>query len=277
MAETPQNITIDNQRQWRMALQIEDASLRVVMWSTVEDSSLLHFALPLNPTLPLHKAIEEAVYATPVLLSDFLKVDVIVRTQSYMPLPSPVEADIARDIASYSCLSVDDSDNVMIDTCETIDYVWAVSHNLSTFLARTFRNPELHSHMWPLTKYFARKNMQGNGAKIYAHFSANGDKREMDILCFDASAHIVSAVTHSISKDDDAVYYILATAENVGLDGRRDQILLCGNMEMRDSIMPQLRRFAPNVMPAIFPSAAFRLGREALYAPFPLIIMPLCE
>jgi hypothetical protein len=46
---------------------------------------------------------------------------------------------------------------------------------------------------------------------------------------------------------------------------------------LREAIMPELRRYINYVMPVIFPSAMFRAGREAMNAPFELIVLPLCE
>jgi hypothetical protein len=53
--------------------------------------------------------------------------------------------------------------------------------------------------------------------------------------------------------------------------------LVCGDVALREQIMPELRRFVNYVMPVIFPSTMFRAGKEALNAPFELILLPLCE
>ena len=63
--ETPD---LDNPRLWRMALELSPGVLHAVITSTVADSSLVYRRLPLDNSLPLHKALEEIVYATPELL-----------------------------------------------------------------------------------------------------------------------------------------------------------------------------------------------------------------
>ncbi|MDE6135730.1 MAG: DUF3822 family protein, partial [Muribaculaceae bacterium] len=131
-------------------------------------------------------------------------------------------------------------------------------------------------HVTPLLRYFSRKTLLGNTAKLYAHFNS-GSARSVDILVFgpDGSPSMISS--HPATSGTDAVYYILASAKACGLAFDSDEILICGDAAMRDAVMPTLRRYFNYVMPVIFPSAAFRAGREALKAPFPLIILPLCE
>ncbi|MCM1068260.1 MAG: DUF3822 family protein [Muribaculaceae bacterium] len=276
----PDHNTIERPRLWRLALQLERELLRAVVWSTVEDSTLLQFSLPLDPTLPGHKALEEAVYAAPVLLSDFGRVDVVVRQAHYMAVPHGLDSELQSRLCNYACLSADP------DSCDLLsghvgsldaDIVWPLDSGTASFLARTFRNPAVHCHITPLLRYFSRKTLLGNSGKLYAHFHECAGRREVDIIAFGTDGSLALTATHPLSTDTDAIYYILASMQQAGLDARSDEILLCGHGSTRDALMPALRKYAAYVMPVIFPSAAFRAGREALQAPFPLIVLPLCE
>ena len=274
----PDTDAIERPRLWRLALQLDTDALRAGVWSTVEDSSLLHFTLPLDPTLPASKALEEAVYAAPVLLSDFGGIDVVVRTHSFMPAPQGLDDDLRRRLLEYACMA-DDTAELVCDDVQGAgcDILWALESDTSRFIARTFRNPPVQCHLAPLLRYFCRRSMLGNSGKLYAHFHTGATVREVDIIVFGSDGRLAMASTHECGSDDDALYFILASAREAGLDLHSDEILLCGSASARDALMPQLRRYAASVMPVIFPSAAFRAGREALNAPFPLVILPLCE
>ncbi len=271
--------TIARPQLWRLALQLERGLLRAIVWSTVEDSTMLQFSMPLDPTQPGHKALEEAVYAAPALLSDFGRVDIVVRTASYMAVPDVLDEDMRRRIADYTCLSSEsETDELMTDTTTIgVSVIWTLDSGTAGFLARTFRNPRVMCHISPLLRYFSRKTLLGNSGKLYAHFHECGGQRELDIVTFGTDGKPALAATHTIGSDDDALYYILASIQQAGLDTRNDEILLCGHAASRDAVMPRLRKYAAYVMPVIFPSAAFRAGHEALRAPFPLVILPLCE
>ena len=246
---------------------------------------MVTFSLPLDPTLPGHKALEEAVYAAPVLLSDFAGVDVLVRTNAYTVLPAGYSDDAFRTAADYCRLTVSD-DAPSVDDTELrrdtvdalgIDLAWTLPAHTARFLARTFRNPAVHSHIAPLMRYFGRKSILGNTGKVYAHFSGQGASASTDVIAFGTDGRLACAFTHPTPSPSDALYYIMAAMKHAGLDPETDEVLLCGDASARDTMMPLLRRYAAYVMPVIFPSAALRAGREAFNAPFPLVILPLCE
>lgn len=269
---------IERPQLWRLAMQIDSESIRSVIWSTVEDSSLRHFALPLDVTLPLHKAVEEAVYATPLLLSDFGGVDIVVRTRSFTLAPACFEGDLQRKIMEY-CRIDNDAHTYYVQDIAGADtsVLWTLDDKTAGFISRTFRNPAIHCHICPLVRFFSRQSLLGNRGKLYAHLHGTGENRQVDIVAFNRFGRLSIAATHSTPTVEDILYYILAGARMAELDLKEDEILLCGNSATRDAIMPRLRAYAAFVMPMIFPSAALRNGRKALEAPFPLILLPLCE
>ncbi len=268
---------IENPRVWRLLLLLEEGGLRVVAVSTVDDSSVIVCGIPFDPSAgDMLAALEEAVYAAPFLLSDFEKVDVLVSTSEYMVAPASLTAEALEAAAAYSAI-VGEGESAHTDVVDGTDAVvlWSLRDDVARFLARTFRNPALHCRISPLVRYFSRKTQLGNTGKIYAHITA--EPPVVDIVAFGHDGALRLAVTKPVTAAADSAYWILACAREAGLDPASDEILLCGDNAARHELMPLLRRYAGYVMPVIFPSAAFRSGRDALNAPFPLILIPLCE
>lgn len=264
----------ENTRLWRIALQLAPQALSVVQTSTVADASLRRFTLPLDPSQTSLRALEEAVYSMPELLGDFDRTDIIVRTGSYIVVPGELSDDDALSAAAYAQLdNSDDPSTLVIDRTDSATVVWSIDSDIRNFLARTFRNVPVQCHVSPLLRYLRRRSESGNTAKLYAHLT--GDS--IDIIIFSADNRLLLAVTHTAETDTDALYFIMATARHAGLDLTSDEILLFGDAARRMSLMPLVSRYAARVMPLIFPSAALRAGREAFKAPFPLILLPLCE
>jgi hypothetical protein len=56
-----------------------------------------------------------------------------------------------------------------------------------------------------------------------------------------------------------------------------DELQLTGDGGQRASMTPELRKYVKYVMPAVYPAAAMRLGRNAMQAPLELILLALCE
>lgn len=271
-AET--NTTIDNPRLWRMALQLSPQALSVVLTSMVSDSSLRRYSIPLDPSQPYLKAIEDAIYSTPEILGDYGHIDLVARTTAYTVVPRSLDEATAIQCGSYMKLDHGDEDSVLnTDITDCASIVWAIPANVRNFLARTFRNAPVQSHIAPLMRYLNRQACLGNSAKLFAHFAEG----QVDILAFAPGGSLALAATHPVDTDTDALYFIMACARQAGMDLMTDEILLCGEPQRRSTLMPLLSRYAARVMPLIFPSAALRAGREAFNAPFPLILIPICE
>ena len=63
----------------------------------------------------------------------------------------------------------------------------------------------------------------------------------------------------------------------LNLDDSNDEMLIAGNNSAREAITTTLREYLAYVMPVIFPSEMFKAGKDALNAPFDLIVLPICE
>lgn len=268
----------DDSTLWHLAVELDSDALRAVARSTVDDSAVLAVTVALDPSAPAPlKALEDAVYSTPMLLADYRSVTVAVRTTAYT-LCADVLGDTCADACADICAIGGDGLTLMHDAIAAAGAttVWAVADDILNFVRRTFHNCTIVHHTTPLLRYFAGRRRAGNGGKTYAHFHA-GNPAAVDIIIFDGDGHFALAATKIINSDADAMYYILAAARACGADPAADSICLCGDGARRAALMPLLRRYVASVMPVIFPAAAFRGGDAALKAPFPLILMPLCE
>lgn len=265
---------IKEPRLWRLALRIDKKMLHVVLFCKVEDNSLIYRQIPLDQAAPsMQKAIEEAIYDNPLLLSDFAHIDCIVESATFTIVPSEIsDTELRRRIFNEIFPSFDGSivENELSELKSTI--LMGLNEQLVNFLRRTFNNPCILHHLTPLCTYFNRKNRMGNSGKMYAYLRTD----RLDILSFGKDS-LRLANTFAFRDSMDAVYYILACREMLHLDPSSDEMLIAGDTSLREAIAPTLREYLAYVMPVIFPSAMFKAGKDALNAPFDLIVLPLCE
>lgn len=263
---------------WRLAILLSPGSMDIAVMSMVEDNSLIykHIDLPDDDATRL-RAIEEAVYENPLLLSDFGKIDILVRTPRFMVIPTEISDDDLKrcilgqfwpDIDSYAIFT--DVKLVLPGNKDAI--VYALSRSETSFLQRTFPMARFSHVLTPMVRYFAASSRLGCSGKLYACLSRN----QIDVIAYTRSG-LQMAVTTSVSSIEDALYYILAALHSCGMSHSEVEIILCGDNEMRAQLTPMLRKFVGYVMPLVFPSAMFRAGKDAMTAPFSLMLIPLCE
>ena len=265
---------IKEPRLWRLALRIDKTMLHIVLFCKVEDNSLIYHQIPLDQAAPSQqKAIEEAIYDNPLLLSDFAQIDCVVETSTFTIVPAEItDAEVRRRIfnETFSSFEGEIVENELSELKSII--LMGLNEELVNFLRRTFNNPRILHHLTPLCTYFNRKSRLGNSGKMYAYMR----KDRLDILSFDKDA-LRLANTFAFRDPMDAVYYILACREMLHLDPGSDEMLIAGDNSLREVITPVLREYLAYVMPVIFPSAMFKAGKDAFNAPFDLIVLPLCE
>ncbi|MBR5332108.1 MAG: DUF3822 family protein [Muribaculaceae bacterium] len=265
---------ISNPRLWRLAIRINENKVHIVLLCSVEDNSLIYREIPLDSaTLSQQKALEEVIYDNPLLLSDFDKIDCIIESNKFTIVPTEInDIDTQEKIfkASFPNFEGTIIDNNIAELNATI--LMGVDNEIINFLRRTFNNPRILHHLTPLCTYFHRKNRLGNTGKMYANIHDN----HIDLLSFNKDS-LQLANTFEFREPIDAIYYILACRQMLKLDPESDELFIAGNNDIREAITPTLREYLAYVMPIIFPAAMFKAGKDALNAPFDLIILPLCE
>ena len=85
------------------------------------------------------------------------------------------------------------------------------------------------------------------------------------------------ANAYSFTDVNDVVYFTLGAWRAQELDQLKDELQIMGDNELQSTMLPMLREYVKNVMPAAYPAAAMRLGRNAMQAPLELILLALCE
>ncbi len=255
-----------------LLMRVGRESLDVAVYSVVSDNSFIHRSFPLvSATRRPMGMLEDAIYDNPLLLADFRRSYCIVESQRSLTVPAEIP-----DPASLLTRQWPDFDGevrVSANGTSNTTFVWGIDTALAGFLRRTFpATLQTDCHLAPLTRYFAARPGRGNSVRAIANLREGS----MDMLVL-RGPHLLMANTFVFDKTLDALYYIMAARDSLGLDPQVDEMLLAGHQPLREELSPLLRKYIARVMPVIFPPQMFKAGMEALSAPFDLIVTPLCE
>lgn len=260
---------------WQLHMRLSSTALDVMLLSPMEHNSLIlrHFDLDPDAASPL-AALEEVVYQNPLLLSDFSKSSCIIDNKECLLIPSEVtDIDDRESLLLAAC--PDAADMRLLTNgigARNATMMWAVDAATSAFLERTFFNIDLVHRLTPLCRYFLSSASRANTARIYANMRPEA----VDVIVTDRDS-LLLANTFASSTPTDILYYILAVYRSLAIDPAAGELLVAGDAAVREEATPLLRDYIGYVMPVIFPSAIFKAGREAMKAPFDLIVHPLCE
>ena len=208
-----------------------------------------------------------------MILSDFRRVYCVIQTSTQVVAPSDYTSETDRELL-LSASHPDFKGSVLTDTTGTRNaiIISGIENDLSAFLHRTFHNVIISSHLSPLCRFFAMKAGKSNSMKMLVNLRDTS----LDVIIMQGG-NLMLANTFSFSNPMDAVYYILACRNRIGLDPHNDELILAGDTTVREKVLPVLRTYLARVIPAIFPPQMFKFGKDAMIAPFDLIITPICE
>lgn len=266
---------IANPRLWRlgMLLDLPAATLTVAARSTVGDDEAICRRISLAGDRTPLRALEDAVYDNPLLLADFERTTVVLRTPRFAILPEGLASspEACDDAASLLWTDPDFSPALMAETAGASQaaVLTACDADVAAFLGRTFAEASIRHVLSVELQYFAAKAPgSGNAPKLFAIVEPGS----IDLLCFDGT-RLLGATSYACTDAADMTYYAAATARVCGVAGPELHFYVAGDPSLRDSVASGLRRFAPRVMPWILPPAP-ATGDTPM--PFTLTILPLC-
>lgn len=274
MTTTALSDKIDRPEIRNLLLRISHDAIDVVIYSVVEDNSLIYHRLELDTTSSSRlSAIQNVIYDHPAILSDFRRVYCVLETRDYAIVPAlcrhPGQQKMLFDAAFPGNRLEMTADETGLNNATVL---CGIEPDLRGFINRTFQRVSTVSHIAALCRYAGMNATHGNKRKMIANVRRNS----LDVVVTDGH-RLLLANTFTYERPDDAVYYLLSTRQRLGLDPRNDEIILAGDHDSREALTQTLRNFVARVMPVIFPPQMFKAGKDAMLAPFELITLPLCE
>lgn len=265
---------IRSPRLWQLYLAIGRDGLDVMIYTPLEEHSLITANIPYDDaSTPLAKAVENAVYDNPLLLSDFKKVTILVRDTPHTITPSDMEDPALRTLVTDEMLGASEAE-ALSDRLPLLgaDVIYRIDSDLLHFLQRTFNNPTFTHRVSALTRYWHGTNRATGSMTSYVNLRPGAT----DIVSFAGNSLLV-ANSYDTPTPTDTLYYIMALREMTGASADKP-VVIAGDRETRELLTPMLAPYVTQILPAVFPVAMFRAGGQtAMNTPLDLVVLPLCE
>lgn len=263
-------------RRYRAFLEVDDRECRFLAFSDREEPSLAGAAIPFPAGMDRVRGLEEAVYANPLLLSDFGEFTAIIRGGRFMLVPDFVTDDALAASLFRAQYPVDNdlpAAELLIDDWEGLGarMVYEVESDELSFLRRTFSNPAVRHPLTVLALYFSAR--RGGGAGSRTLLSVGDDRADVVVL---GAEGVLCANSFPVTGPMDAAYYALAVRQSLSL-APRDELMVAGTAPLRAALTPVLRRGVSFVLPAIEPPAVVSASKEVRALPFELKVAPFAN
>lgn len=191
--------------------------------------------------------IENAVYDHPQVLDDFSADVTIVASNAIWVPTCLIEEDDEAASRLYNQVYTARECDVMSETVKDATCLYSLVPGLNAFLQRTFPGARIHSHLAVMAARFRERS--SDVPRIYAEIR---DKK-VDILAFDRR-NLLMAATHEWHEPNDIQYHIYNIMNVYDLDPKEVQVSLSGLRDVKNQLLPELRKNITYVMMTMLPT-----------------------
>lgn len=254
---------------WRLMMLLSHRRLDVALLPPVESETAIYRSFLLDPEAdnPV-KALEDVIYANPLLLNDFKSVTCLVDTPSSMAVPTEV-APADYELLMSTAFPLDSEAaavSVSPTGTDTAVMLMAMEPDMRGFLSRTYYNIRYYNHLAWLCAYLSPESRSVAGPIVYA-LTRYGS---VDLIALQ-QGRLLAANTFEYDKPIDAAYYILATRSILGLDPMSPVITAGDDQPALDA---RLAEAGTASRPLQLPALKFKLTAEAAEMPLQLTVTP---
>lgn len=246
---------------WRLIVRIDPRRLRAMLIGpdSVERSVLFHSEELTDASV---KALENAVYDNPLLLSDFAAIDVIFSTPEIVICPAGA-SELRERMVNAMLPDYDTPRRIEGEAFGPAEVAYAADADIYNFAARTFAAARFHHSLAIDARWLTYRN--GLSAHVYALCEEPG---EMNLVEFDSAGQIFILSRPQVHSAADCAYYILASELPA-------PVSVGGESELRNETCGILRRMRPDatILPLTLPEDLLRLRQLAPQASFDMLFL----
>lgn len=269
-----QAIEVNDTENYELSIQFALDGFSFSLHNPLENDTFIYREVVFNATQPYCQQLELAIQTYPQLAATYKKVYALAANNRFLLVPPCYTASEAEQSYSIAFGETVPAERVLTThlPIAQINQLYGVEDALYQWVATRYPSAIWLHQLSPICEYFAFKSRQVQRTRLYALVH----RTTLNIVCYNASGLLLANSYHCASSND-AAYYLLNTWQQMGLDAYNDEIHIGGDTEQRNELSLLLKTYIAQVLPVIFPSEIFRLGKETMHAPYSLITRPLCE
>ena len=244
------NYTIHNGRRPRLTIRIGQASLAFALPDEESEHQVIYMPYTVRSGVSIAANLREAFKTEELLTDEWTRAQVMLDTPVVMiPLEDYYEQDQERNSTYYHHAITGHANDIVLD-----------DH---------FSDVRFMPVAQPVWNHLYRRSFTGVRRKLYGYFH---DKR-LEVFSFQQS-RFQFCNSFEVTSAHDSVFFLLSVWKQLGLDQRKDELHLVGNIPEKETFLSEVRRFVQNAY-VINPTADFNRAPVSSIKGMPYDLMTL--
>jgi hypothetical protein len=168
----------------------------------------------------------------------------LIDTQRFTPVPFDLFEDEQTEQLFYQNFQRTDNETVLCNILgkSNIALIFGMDKHTHQLINESFPHARIFACASPLTEYFTCQSREANNRRLYVLFHPN----RMEVFALDKGKLLLINSFNS-KHTSDHIYYLLYVWQQLGYSQEKDQLFLTGEVESKDALLAELKRFLRQV------------------------------
>ena len=256
--------------QQRLIIRVSRNSLAFATVNSEGDGQIIYEPYMLNSGISMAANLREAFRSREILKASYSRVLVMIDSPTLM-----VPIDLFREddertlfLHAYQGHEQDAIENTVLPDLNCVA-VFCLNRDLKMVLDDHFGHPTFIAAIAPVWRYLHQRSYMGTREKLYAYFH----ERRMEVFGYGKS-RFKFCNTFEVREAHDALYFLLYTWKQTGLQAERDEMHLVGDIPDGNWLTEELQKYIKRVY-TINPAGDFNRSSVTQIEGMPYDLMTL--
>ena len=238
------NIDFTKSEQYTLSIRLSADGFSFSIHSSQKEADCFCSSYPVNVSYSMTANIKKMIQVTEDLQYTYGQTNILIDTQRFTPVPFDIFEDEHTEELFYQNFQQIDNETVLCNILgkSNIALLFGMDKHAHQLLCEQFPHARIFACTSPLTEYFSQHSKANNHRSLYVLFHPS----RMEVFALD-KGKLLLINSFNCKQTSDYIYYLLYVWQQLGYSQEKDSLYLTGEVEAKDSLLAELKRFLRQV------------------------------
>ena len=238
------NIDFTKSEQYTLSIRLSGDGFSFSIHSSQKEADCFFSSYPVNVSYSMTANIKKMIQVTEELQYTYGQTNILIDTQRFTPVPFDIFEDEHTEELFYQNFQQIDNETVLCNILgkSNIALLFGMDKHAHQLLCEQFPHARIFACTSPLTEYFSQHSKANNHRSLYVLFHPS----RMEVFALD-KGKLLLINSFNCKQTSDYIYYLLYVWQQLGYSQEKDSLYLTGEVEAKDSLLAELKRFLRQV------------------------------
>ena len=238
------NIDFTKSEQYTLSIRLSADGFSFSIHPPQKEAEVFFSSYPVNVSYSMTANLKKMIQTAKELKYTYGQINILIDTQRFTPIPFDLFEDEQTEQLFYQNFQRMDNETVLCNILgkSNIALIFGMDKHTHQLIHESFPHARIFACASPLTEYFTYQSKGSNNRRLYVLFHPN----RMEVFALDKGKLLLINSFNS-KQNSDHIYYLLYVWQQLGYSQEKDQLFLIGDIESKDTLMAELKRFLRQV------------------------------